>query len=140
MVTLGAGHLANKEYGRDNFHISSQFLASLLDNGVAKVEAKLLMVKMFREDLVEGVDDVLGFVAEGRGIPRPCDLESFRTSDEDVKLYPFLLNLSNPALVKHKMVVVVVIEYLKKFFGLLAAGGIGWVKDFEAFAKENNFM
>lgn len=68
-MILGVAHLANKEYKRDNLHISSWFLASLLDNGVAKAEAKLLLVKMFHEDLVEGVDDMLGFVVEGRGVP-----------------------------------------------------------------------
>lgn len=58
-MVLGVKHLANKEYGRDNLNTSSWFLASLLDNQVAKAEAKSLLEKMFKEDLVEGVDDVL---------------------------------------------------------------------------------
>lgn len=28
-MILGSGHLENKEYGRDNLHVSSHFLASL---------------------------------------------------------------------------------------------------------------
>lgn len=31
-MILGIGHLEHKEYGRDNVHISSRFLASLFDS------------------------------------------------------------------------------------------------------------
>lgn len=51
-MILGAIHLAEKEYGRDNLHISSWFLASLLDSGMSKAKAKMLLVKMFRKDLL----------------------------------------------------------------------------------------
>lgn len=91
-MVLGSGHIECKEYGRDNLHVSSHFLASLLDNLELKVEAKRLLVKIFRKDLYENFDDVIRVVVEGRGCSRPCDVERVCSKDT-VKIYPFLLDL-----------------------------------------------
>lgn len=115
-MILGSGHLGNKEFSRDNLHVSSHLLASLLDNQVAKAVTKLLLEKMFREDLVEEVDEVFHVVVEGKGILCPCDLELLRCSDEAVKFYSLLLDLSGLALMKHKMIAVMVMEYFEEVF------------------------
>lgn len=95
---------------------------------------------MFREDLVEGVDEVLHAVVEGKGIPWPYNLELLRCSEKVVKLYPFLLDLSGPTLMKHRMIAAMAVKYLKKFFGLMVGEGVDWVMDFEAFARANCFI
>lgn len=55
-----------------------------------------------------------------RGVLHPSDLEHLLESNEAIKLYLFLLDLSGPDLMKHRMVVAVAVELLKMFFGLVA--------------------
>lgn len=138
-MVLGSRNLESKVYGRDNLHVSSRFLDSLLDNKVPKVEAKGLLIKMFREDLVEGVDEILSVVIEGKGCLRPCDVERVR-SKETVKIFPFLLDLHKPGLMRHRMIVAVVVEFLKKFFELVDVNGVEWLKEFKEFAILNDFL
>lgn len=111
-----------------------------MENGESKVVAKLLLVKMFHKDLVGGVNEVLSFVVDVRGVPGPSDFVAIRGLDEAIKLFLFLLDLSGPVLSRHRIVVVVVIEFLNKFFGLMAMGDVEWVKVFEYFAFLNNFL
>lgn len=87
-MILGSSHLEHKEYGRDNMPISSWFLASLLNNRVPKMEAKELLVRLFRKDLVGGVEEVLKAAILGIGILHPVDLELLQKTDEDIRFYP----------------------------------------------------
>jgi hypothetical protein len=74
-MVLGSSHLESREYGRDNLHVSSHFLASLLDNAELKAVAKILLVKLFGAKSVENVGEVLCVVVEGKGFLRPCDVD-----------------------------------------------------------------
>lgn len=74
-MVLGKGHLERKEYVRDNAYISSHFLAALLDVEVSKVEAKELLVRLFHEDLMGGLEETLKATIVGKGIPQLVDLE-----------------------------------------------------------------
>lgn len=139
-MILGFGHLERKECGRDNVHISSRFLASLLDSRVPKLEEEELLVRLFRKGLVGGVEEVIKSAILGTGISRPNDLMLLWETDEAVKFNPFLLDLSGVALMCHRMIVAVVVEYLKKMLSLIVASGFKWIRDFESFARLNGFL
>lgn len=73
-MVLGKGHLV-KEYARDNAYISLCFLASLLDIGITKAKAKVMLERLFHEDLVGGLEETLKAAIVGKGILHPMDLE-----------------------------------------------------------------
>lgn len=97
-------------------------------------------MRLFRKDLVGSVEEVLKVAILGMRIPKPTNLELLRKTNEAIKFYPFLLDLSIVALMRHRMIVVVAVEYLKKMLGLMAARGFDRVKDFESFANLNGFL
>lgn len=139
-MVLGKGHLARKEFTRDNAYISSRFLAAILDVEVSKADAKELMVNLFCGDLLGGLEKTLKVAFMGKGISHPSNLELLWKTDEAVKVYPFHLDLKGAELMRHRMTLTMVIEFLKRKIGLVAEEGLEWVEDFSTFADLNGFL
>lgn len=57
-----------------------------------------------------------------------------------MKFFPFLLDLKGVELMRHHMVSVVAVEFLKRKIGLVVEDGLVWVVDFDTFAKLNGFL
>lgn len=64
-LILGHGHLSKQEYLRDNSHISSIFVASLLDNQIPKAKVMDLTSQFFKENVLVGLDLVLKYAILG---------------------------------------------------------------------------
>jgi hypothetical protein len=114
-MVLDKGHCECKEFFWANTQVASRFLASLLDNRVPKAKAKTMMEKLFRKDLLGGID-ILKVSILGKGAPRPCDMELVKKVGEVIKICSFLLDLKGLSLVRHKMIVVVAVKFLKQLF------------------------
>lgn len=139
-MVLGNEHLHRKEYARDNAHISSRFLAVLLDLEIPKKLARELMEHLFRMDLLGGLEDTLKAALLGKGIPRPADLPLLWHSEEAVKVYPFLLDLKGPALSHHRKLADVAVEFLKHKLKMVPSEDIDWLEGFVCFAEVNGFL
>lgn len=138
-MVLEKGHLERKEFARDNAQISSRFLASLLDIATPKTMAKEMMERLFRKDLLGGIDMIMKAALSGKGIPRPADIASMWESDDVVKIYPFLLDLKGPELSRHRKLTEVAVEFLKQKVKLVQVEGMDWVEGFICFAEVNGF-
>lgn len=138
-MVLGKGHLERNEFARDNAHISSRFLTVLLDLDTLKEEAKELMVRLFQDDLLGGLETTLKEAFNGKGIPRPADIASLWESDEAVKVYPFLLDLKGPALSRHRKIADVAVDFLKRKLKIVPVDRMEWMEGFICFAELNGF-
>lgn len=139
-MVLGKGHLERNEFARDNAHISSRFLAVLLDLDTPKAKAMEMTVRLFRDDLLGGLETTLKAAFIGKGIPRPADLPFLWESDEAVKVFPFLLDLKGPALSRHRKIADVAVDFLKRKLKLVPVEGLEWLDGFIRFAELNGFM
>lgn len=77
-----------------NTHIVSYFLAYFLDVRIPKAEAKVIVYKLFKKELLGGLDEVMKSALLGHGAPQPHDLPLVRVIGEVIKVYPLLMELS----------------------------------------------
>lgn len=90
--------------------------------------------------MLGGLEKTLKAAFKGKGIPCPADLDLLWEIDEAVKVYPYILDLKGPKLMRHKMISTMAVEFLKRKLRLLTEEGIEWVEDFTLFVELNDFL
>lgn len=88
-MILGKEFLQNRECFRVNTHIASRFLASLLDVRTPKGEVKVIIYKLFKTEILGGLDEVLKSTLLGRGALWACDFPFVKVVGEVIHVYPF---------------------------------------------------
>lgn len=85
-----------------NIYISSSLLASLLDLGELKVHTLLFLCEVYRFKFLLGDIDVVVFIKPGVVIPWPGDLPKLLQPGVVVQRHPFILNLNEVGLDRHR--------------------------------------
>lgn len=117
-MILGSGHLNREEYPRDNTNISSRFITSLLELKLAKQAVWSLTKKLFPDEILQELQEILSKALHDSGAPRPSDRIVFNVPGELIKYYPFLLDLKGKDLDKHRAFAGMGLSYLKwRFIG-----------------------
>lgn len=134
---MGKEFLQNCECFRVNTHIASHFLVSLLDVRTLKGEAKVIICKLFKSEILGGLDEVLKSALLGHGVSRAHDLPLVKVVGEVIHVYPLLLELKGMALVRHRQIETYGASFLKKMLGLEMVEGLDWMMEFDQFVKLN---
>lgn len=115
-LILGSAHLSRDEYPRDNTNISSKFVASLLDQKLSKQLTWNLTRELFPVEILQDLQEILNKAIHDSSAPRPSDRILFNAHGALINYYPFLLDLKDKELNRHRKFTSAGLSYLKWHF------------------------
>lgn len=139
-MILSKGYLENQETLQVNTHIVYRFLASMLDVQTPKAEAKIIVCKLFKKELLGSLDEILQTTLLVHGVPQPCYPPLVKVPSEVIKIYPLLMELKGMDLVRHRQITTYGVSFPKKLLMLETINDFDWVPEFDQFTKMNSFQ
>lgn len=138
-MVLGWEFMENENRYHVNSDITSQFLASLLDLGEARVETVLLLRKIFKIVYLGDDIDIVAHAILGVGIPWVGEVHKLLEPGQNVVLQPFLLGLTAGQLKHHRKCARIGLNFLRKWFFLdEVEDGDDWLQDFTTMVDQLN--
>jgi hypothetical protein len=140
-MLLGREFLENVDRYHVCTDITSRAFASLLDLGGQKVDIVLLLRKVFKENFLEDDVELAVFAELGVGIPWPRDIPQLLEPDRNVARQPFLLNLNDEQLTRHRKWARLGRDFLRKwfFFEELDEPYYTWLEEFSEIILSGKF-